>query len=197
MFFLLQVYRGWKYYAFWPLSFRCVWLFCSTSIGKRQIVLFGFWWQACLPVASVKLPWPLLLLLFLFLLSFLMTGVPPLPSAREHFSNIFLFSRLFCLSEFSQHYPFTLLYQVKVNLRNLEAVTKVFPITRLQSTLMLIDSGSKALWAQYYIWGPLMLRPCAMFIYSHRTIEIARKSQIIANRKKRQRHYFYNCLHCL
>ena len=92
-----------KNFGFWPLSFRCVWLFCSTSIGKRQIVLFGFWWQACLPVASVKLPWPLLLLLFLFLLSFLMTGVPPLPSAREHFSNIFLFSRLFCLSEFSQH----------------------------------------------------------------------------------------------
>ena len=31
-----------------------------------------------------------------------------------------------------------------MSLRNLEAVTKVFPITRLQSTLMLIDSGLKA-----------------------------------------------------
>ena len=75
----------------------------AIYIVTRQVVPFGFLWQACLPVASVKLPWPLLLLLFLFLLSFLMTGVPPLPSAREHFSNIFLFLRLFCLSEFSQH----------------------------------------------------------------------------------------------
>ena len=85
-----------------------------------------------------------------------------------------------------------------MSLRNLEAVTKAFPITRLQSTLMLIDSGSNALCAcvptaQFYIYEDHWCYGLVSYSFIHTD-----KSKSQKNKTEKDIIFAMAlCLHCL